>query len=60
MPVADSLPRSRLDVYKRQPPYGVTDQADFLNGGMEIQTLLTPEELLDALHAVSYTHLVSA
>lgn len=31
-------------------PYGVTDQADFLNGALECRTLLTPMELLDFLH----------
>ncbi len=33
-------------------PYGVLDQDDFLNGAMEIQTLLTPEELLGRLHEI--------
>lgn len=33
-------------------PYGVLDQEDFLNGALEIETLLAPEELLDALHDV--------
>ena len=31
-------------------PYGVTDQEDFLNGCLEMETLLTPEELLELLH----------
>ena len=31
-------------------PYGVTDQEEFLNGALEIDTLLGPEELLEALH----------
>lgn len=34
------------------PPYGVVDQADFLNGCVEIRTLLTPEELLEKLHKI--------
>lgn len=34
------------------PPYGVTDQDDFLNGCVELKTLLTPLELLDALHEI--------
>lgn len=34
------------------PPYGVTDQADFLNGCFELETLLTPRELLDELHRI--------
>ncbi|MCH5342224.1 MAG: 2-amino-4-hydroxy-6-hydroxymethyldihydropteridine diphosphokinase [Acetatifactor sp.] len=33
-------------------PYGVLDQDDFLNGALEIETLLAPEELLDALHEI--------
>ena len=34
------------------PPYGVTDQADFLNGCLELETLLTPEELLAELNRI--------
>lgn len=33
-------------------PYGVLDQDDFLNGALEIETLLDPEELLDAMHDI--------
>ncbi len=33
-------------------PYGYTAQEDFLNGVMEIETLLPPEELLDLLHVI--------
>ena len=33
-------------------PYGVVEQDDFLNGALEIETLLNPEELLDALHDI--------
>lgn len=36
----------------RTKPYGVTKQGDFLNGALEIETLLTPEELLDAVHEI--------
>lgn len=32
------------------PPYGVTEQDDFLNGCLELRTLLEPEELLEVLH----------
>ena len=42
----------RVSGFIETPPYGVTDQADFLNGCMEIKTLYTPEELLDALHEI--------
>ena len=31
-------------------PYGKTDQDDFLNGAVMLETLLSPEELLDVLH----------
>ncbi len=34
------------------PPYGVTDQDDFLNGCLRLETLLTPHELLDELHRI--------
>lgn len=33
-------------------PYGVEEQPDFLNGMIELRTLLFPEELLDVLHQV--------
>lgn len=33
-------------------PYGGVEQEDFLNGAVEIETLLSPHELLDALHEV--------
>ena len=33
-------------------PYGVTDQADFLNGCLEMETLMYPRELLDELHRI--------
>ena len=33
-------------------PYGVAEQEDFLNGAAEVETLLTPEELLDAVHEI--------
>lgn len=36
-------------------PYGVTDQDEFLNGCMEVETLLTPEELLAELHQIEQT-----
>lgn len=34
------------------PPYGVTDQDDFLNGCLELRTLLPPGELLEELHRI--------
>ena len=33
-------------------PYGMTEQNDFLNGCLELRTLLTPEELLIKLHSI--------
>jgi dihydroneopterin aldolase/2-amino-4-hydroxy-6-hydroxymethyldihydropteridine diphosphokinase len=33
-------------------PYGGVEQADFLNGALELRTLLTPEELLELLHRI--------
>ena len=33
-------------------PYGVTEQEDFLNGCLELETLLTPEELLKELNRI--------
>ena len=33
-------------------PYGKTDQDDFLNGVVKLETLLSPYELLDVLHKV--------
>lgn len=32
--------------------YGMVEQDDFLNGALELETLLSPEELLDALHDI--------
>lgn len=31
-------------------PYGKTDQDDFLNGAVKLETILTPHELLDLIH----------
>ncbi|MFR5780779.1 MAG: 2-amino-4-hydroxy-6-hydroxymethyldihydropteridine diphosphokinase [Oscillospiraceae bacterium] len=33
-------------------PFGGVEQDDFLNGCLELETLLMPEELLDALHEI--------
>lgn len=33
-------------------PYGVTDQPEFLNGMLQVRTLLTPLELLEKLHEI--------
>lgn len=34
------------------PPYGVTDQADFLNGCLKLETLLYPQELLAEMNRI--------
>lgn len=33
-------------------PYGGVEQGDFLNGALEIETILDPEQLLDVLHEI--------
>lgn len=42
----------RLSSYIRTAPYGGVEQPDFLNGAVCIETLMTPEELLDYLHEI--------
>lgn len=37
-------------------PVGEVEQADFLNGCIELETLLTPHELLDFLHEIENNH----
>ena len=41
-----------ISEYLVTPPYGVTDQPDFLNGCLEIETLRTPEELLRLVNGI--------
>lgn len=48
-PYIEMLKRSDIMVSK---PYGYTEQGDFLNGVCKIETLYSPEELLDELHRV--------
>ena len=43
---------SRVSGFINTAPYGKTDQDDFLNGCLELETLLTPHELLDVLHDI--------
>ena len=48
-----------ISVIKRSPlyetaPYGYTDQPPFVNGCLEIETLYTPEELLEVLHEIEH------
>ncbi len=42
----------KVSEFMETKAYGVTDQADFLNGVLELETLYAPEELLDTLHAI--------
>lgn len=42
----------RLSDYLVTAPYGGVEQDDFLNGALELKTLLTPEELLSRLHEI--------
>ena len=42
----------KISSWRRTAPYGGVEQEDFLNGVMEIQTLLPPSELLDYLHEI--------
>jgi len=42
----------RVSSFHETKPWGVTDQPDFLNAAVEIETTLDPERLLDALQAI--------
>lgn len=42
--------------YIATKPYGGVEQNDFLNSAVEIETLYTPEELLDKLHEIEQAH----
>lgn len=42
----------RVSDWVETTPYGGVEQADFLNGALSIETLYTPEELLEMLQAV--------
>ena len=37
-------------------PYGGVEQEDFLNGAVAVETLYSPEELLDKLHEIEASH----
>ena len=39
-------------ILSEQNPCGVTEQDEFLNGVLEMETLLTPQELLAKLHRI--------
>ena len=42
----------RVSDYLITAPYGGVEQDDFLNGALELKTLLPPEELLHRLHEI--------
>ena len=42
----------RVSGFVETKPYGNTEQDDFLNGCLEMETLLTPHELLEVMHEV--------
>ena len=42
----------KVSSFLRTAPYGGVEQEDFLNGCMEVRTLLTPRELLEFIHQV--------
>lgn len=42
----------KVSSFLRTAPYGGVEQEDFLNGCMEIRTLLTPRELLELMHEI--------
>lgn len=41
---------TKISSYYETPPYGMTEQDDFLNACLELRTLLSPLELLEVLH----------
>lgn len=43
---------TKVSRFLETPPYGVTDQDDFLNACLELRTLLPPDELLEELHRI--------
>ena len=42
----------KVSGFANTQPYGNTDQDEFLNGCLELETLLSPHELLDLLHEI--------
>lgn len=43
---------TKVSDYLITAPYGGVEQEDFLNGALELRTLLSPEELLELLHRI--------
>ncbi|HET6434707.1 MAG TPA: 2-amino-4-hydroxy-6-hydroxymethyldihydropteridine diphosphokinase [Xanthomonadaceae bacterium] len=55
LPALDALPATRLlraSRLFRTPAWGLTDQPDFVNAVAELETALSPRDLLDGLLAV--------
>ncbi|MBR5337480.1 MAG: 2-amino-4-hydroxy-6-hydroxymethyldihydropteridine diphosphokinase [Lachnospiraceae bacterium] len=48
----DTCEVTRVSDYIVTEPYGGVEQDDFLNGAIELDTLLDPEELLSLLHVI--------
>ncbi len=46
----------RVSGWMETEPYGGVEQDDFLNGAIELETLYTPEMLLEKLHEIEYLH----
>lgn len=46
----------KVSDYLVTKPYGGVEQADFLNAVAEVETLYSPEELLDRLHEIEALH----
>lgn len=46
----------RISDWLETEPYGGVAQGTFLNGIVEMETLYTPEELLEKLHEIEYAH----
>lgn len=44
----------KISDYIETKPYGYTEQDDFLNGAIEIKTMLSPYELLEFLHTIEH------
>ena len=42
----------RVSTFMNTAPYGNKEQGDFLNGCLALETLLTPQELLEQLHEI--------
>lgn len=47
-----SIRVEKVSDFLQTEPYGGVEQDDFLNGMIQIRTLLTPEELLEELHQI--------